>query len=154
MSVATHRARIKVVLDSVTDKGKTHDYKRWASTWGDFLDLFKTTIDSTVQIRGWEITFQGFTQTETSIGRTGNNIVRVYTWRLDGYLGLDDSATTDKTLADLAEDVVEALDGDAVLNERSITLYREPANLAMDMRIFGSVLCNHAEITLVTAELM
>jgi len=147
MSAATHRARLKTILDAVTGVGQTHDYKRWAVKWGDFLDLFK----SSGQVRGFEITYGGFTATKPYLGRRAK-VLRVHQWRIDGYLGLDDSDATEKTLAGLGEDVYEAIDADATLQADALTVEVSPAQLVMDHRRFGSVLCNHVTITTETSE--
>lgn len=153
MSEAAIRARIKVTLDTVSNKGLTHNRLRWAADESAFLDLFKTTIGSTVQIRGWMITWRGFAQTEPHLGR-GANQIRVHTFELDGYLGLDDSASTEIAFAALAEAVANALDADGTLNARGLSLYREPTQIVMDERMFYGHLCHHALITLSVAEVI
>lgn len=153
MSQATIRARIKTVLDTVSNKGQTHDYLRWAVKQNDFESLFKTTIGGTVHIRGWEIAYRGFTQEEPHLGRNADQY-RMHRFQLDGYLGLDDSAATEKTFAALAEAVCNALDGDATLNADSLSLYRNPTQLTVDERLFAGVLCHHAQVDLEVVEIV
>lgn len=153
MTQATIRARIKTVLDTVSNKGQTHDYLRWAVKQNDFESLFKTTISSVAQIRGWEIAYRGFTQTEPHLGRSADQY-RVHRFEIHGYLGLDDSASTEKTFAALAESVCNALDADATLNADSLSLYRNPTQLTIDERLFAGVLTHHAQITLEVAEVI
>lgn len=151
MTQATIRTRIKTVLDTVTNKGKTHDYLRWAVKQSDFETLFSTTISTVVQIRGWEIAYRGFRQEEPHIGRTADQY-RVHRFEIHGYLGLDDSTSTEKTFAALAESVCNALDADTTLNEESMSLYRNPTQLIIDERLFAGVLCHHGQIDLEVAE--
>ena len=153
MSQATIRARIKVVLDTVANKGATHDYLRWAVKQVDFETLFKATVGGTDQVRGWEIAYRGFTQEEPHLGRSADQY-RAHRFQLDGYLALDDSAETEKTFAALAEAVCNALDADATLNDASLSLYRTPTQLAIDERLFAGVLCHHAQVDLEVVEIV
>jgi len=151
VSQAAIRTRIKTVLDTVTNVGKTHDYLRWAVLQSDFEALFKTTIGSTDQIRGTEIAYRGFTQEEPHLGRDANQY-RTHRFQLDSYLGFDDSAATEKTFAALAEAICNALDADATLNSVSLSLYRNPTQLTIDERLFAGILCHHAQIDLEVVE--
>ena len=153
MTQATIRAHIKVTLDTVSDKGLTHDYLRWAVTQAQFETIAKTTISGTVQIRAWMISWGGFSQVEPYINRLGApNQIRVHTFTLDGYLGLDDSAATEKTFAALAELVCTTLDADSTLNADAMSTYRNPTQLAVDVVSWHEHLCHHAAITLQVAE--
>jgi len=149
MSVAAERALILAVLDAVDDVGETHDYKRWSVKWSDFLDQFKATVDSVDQIRGWELTWLGYSgATQESMRRDERGIERLSNWRIDGYMSVDDADASAKTFDDLVEDVVDALDASTTINARAVCLWRTPANALVDFRLFGSVLVHHAEITL------
>jgi hypothetical protein len=74
-----------------------------------------------------------------------------YEIELHGYLGLDDSAATEKTMAGLAEDVVEELEKYPKLNGTIINgTYTEdgwPRVQEFDHRAFAGVLCHHVLIT-------
>ena len=153
MSSATIRAQIKTTLDTVSNKGQTHDYMRWAIDESAFLDLAKTTISSVDQIRVWMIDYAGFVSDEPWISRP-TKTVRVHTFVIHGYMGLDDSAATAKTFATLAEAVCTALEDDATLNAIGLSEYREPCQCAIDHVMFYSKLCHHAAITLVVAEIV
>lgn len=153
MSYATILAQIKTTLDTVSNVGLTHDYMRWAIDESAFLDLAKTTISTVDQLRVWMIDYAGFTSTEPWISRPVKS-VRVHSFVLHGYLGLDDSAATAKTFATLAETVCTALEDDATLNARALSAYREPCQLVVDHRMFYAHLCHHAQITLLVAEIV
>ena len=153
MTQATIRARIKTTLDTVSNKGLTHDYLRWAVQQSAFETIAKTTISSVVQIRAWMITWRGFSQVEPYINRQGApNQIRVHTFELHGYLGLDDSAATEKTFAALAELVCTTLDADSTLNADAMSTYRNPTQLAVDEVSWHGHLCHHAAITFQVAE--
>lgn len=151
MAEATIRARIKTVMEAISNMGDVYDYLRWAVRQEDFNSLFVNTISSTDQIRAWCISDPGFTQIQTPMRRDGRGITREYAYTIDGWLTLDDSAATSKTFYALAEDVCEALDRDSTLI--GLGFYRLPCNLAKpDHRIFGGKLCHHVEISYTIAE--
>jgi hypothetical protein len=153
VSYATILAQVKTTLDTVSNVGLTHDYMRWAIDDSAFLDLAKTTIGTTDQIRCWMIDYSGFTSEEPWISRPTKTL-RVHTFVLHGYLGLDDSAATAKTFATLAETVCTALEDDTTLNADALSAYREPCQLTVDHVLFYSNLCHHAAITLAVAEIV
>jgi len=153
VSYATIRAQIKTTLDTVSNKGLTHDYMRWAIDESAFLDIAKTTISSVAQIRVWMIDYAGFVAESPWISRS-TEAMRVHTFILHGYMGLDDSAATAKTFATLAETVCTALDDDATLNADGLSKYVDPCQLAVDHVMFYSKLCHHAVITFAVAEIV
>jgi hypothetical protein len=151
---ATVRARIKTILESVSNVGNVYDYERWAADWTTYLDLFKTTISGSQVIRGWTITCQSFRPVElTTIG--DQQINREYTYKIRGYFGLDDANASEKAAMLIAEDVCEALDADTTLHGAS---YYGPGEHPMaeltifEPRAYGDVLCHYAEITQVVKE--
>jgi len=148
MSEATLRAAVKAAVNGVTNIGQVYDRQPWAAEMSAYLDLFKTRISSTDQIRGWSITHEGADASQLAIKKL---VRRVYTYRIRGYLGLDDSAETEKTFAALVESVMNALDDDT-------TLHASGAHVAYSNLesfghiVFGSVLCHYVEIVQQVAE--
>jgi hypothetical protein len=153
MSYATILAQVKTTLDTVTNVGLTHDYMRWAIDESAFLDLAKTTIGTTDQIRVWMIDYLGFDADSTWISRS-TEAMRVHTFVIHGYMGLDDSEATAKTFATLAETVCTTLDDDGTLNADALSAYVNPCQLAVDHVMFYSKLCHHATVTLQVAEIV
>lgn len=153
MTQATIRARIKTVIDTVSNKGQTHDYFRWVIDESEFLDIAATTISTVKQVRVWLIDYVGFAAETPWISRSAN-ARRVHTFILHGYLGLDDSAETAKTMAVLAEAVCDALDADATLNSSATSSSRVPCQLDMADVMWYSKLCHHATIALAVAEIV
>jgi hypothetical protein len=150
MSEAVIRAAIKTAVEGVSNVGKVHDYERWASEWPAFLELFKTTIAGAPQIRGWEIGYRGFTAIRDP--QFARAVLRQHLFEIHGYLGLDDSAATEKTFAALAEDVADALDASATLHGSA---YRDCTPAAIERaetRAFGGVLCHFAQLTIAVTE--
>lgn len=146
MSVSSIRALIYAVVNNVADAGSVYDYFRYANDLSGLYDLYKTTVNSTDQLRGWALKFGGFEQVDEATGRDDKDILRLYHWQIDGWLGMDDSAATEKTFDDLTEAVCESLDGSTTLNTSSVCLYRDPTDCAVDHVLFAGNLCHHATI--------
>jgi hypothetical protein len=149
MSEATIRAAIYNALSGVSNVGKVYDYERWAADWGAFLDFFKTTINNKVQIRGWEVGYRGFVP-DVTFEILAGSFIRNHQFVVAGYLGLDDSAGTEKTMSALAETVADTLEADSTLN--GLSNGNVEAVLLFEPRIYGGVLCHYAEITLTIGE--
>lgn len=152
MSVASIRALIYAVVNNVTDVGQVYDRFRWSNDVTSLYNLYKTTIDSTDQLRGWALKWIGWEQVQESLGRDDKDTIRLYHWRLDGWLGIDDSAATETTFDNLVEAVCESLDGSTSLNTESVCEYREPTDCTVDEVLFAGNLCHHATILFDIAE--
>lgn len=146
MAETTVRTAIYNALDGIANHGMIYDYTRWVADYTAFLTLFKTTIGGVDQIRGWMISLAEINQEQNDF--TGA-IWRTYTYRVNGYMGLDDSAATEKTFVALVETLVNAIDDDATLEAY---LYHPPANVLIDTWNFAGVLCHHAQITQIVRE--
>ncbi len=148
MTEATLRTAVYNCVNAVTNIGLVYDYERFVVDWSAYLDLFKTTVSSTVQIRGWTIGLQKIDAEQTVIK---HRTWREYTYKIRGYMGLDDSAATEKTAAALAETVINALDDDTTIHAQ--TAHVGPASLTVfEPRTFGGVVCHYIEITQAVGE--
>lgn len=150
MTQATIRSRLATILNTVSDVGVVHDYERWNADWSKFLDLFKTTISGTDQIRGAMVMYRGFIPgvedlTTCSVPRN-HNFVIVY------IQGLKDADETEKEASEMAETIVDAIDTDATLNGSSYIGFNPSQVETFEQRIFGDVLCHYAEIRKIVAE--
>ncbi len=148
MSESAIRTAIYNAVDGVSNSGVVYDYERWAGDWSAFLDLFKTTISSTDQIRGWEVGYRGFVADEPSDFVPGH--LRIHRYLVTGVLGLDDSAGTEKTMSTLAETVANTIKDDATLD--GLSFYQIRPIMLFEPRSFGGVLCHFVEITVEIAE--
>lgn len=148
MSEATARTAVYNAVNGVTNKGVVYDYERWTSEWGAFLSLFRVTVASVQQIRGWEVCYRGFAAEPP---RTfSKHRERAHRFQVRGYMGIDDSAGTEKTFAALAEAVANAIDTNATLHN---FLHVSDAEIAaFEPRLFGDVLCHYAEINVTVSE--
>lgn len=151
MSEATIRARIKTVLDTVPNKGTTHNRMRWGAKQGDIETIATATIGGSTQVRFWMVVYRGLSATSPHLG-TSSNTYRTHDFEIHGYMGLDDSASTETTFAALAEDVCDAMDADATLHGDIDDMESEPAQLLIDEVLYGGVLCHHATVSLQVTE--
>src|SRR4030042_3344011 len=142
MSEAAIRTQVHSILSGVADIGKVYDYERWANDWATFINLFKTTVGGVDQIRGWEIS-RGSVKDEGKPGR----FEATHSYAIKGYIGVKDSTATEKTFAALIEAIRAAfrtnwnLNGAAEYHDLIQVPVSEP-------RMFGSILCHYAELTL------
>lgn len=150
MSESAIRTAIYNAVSGVSNVGVVYDYERWAAEWSAFLDLFKTTISGTNQLRGWEVCYRGFNPGDPR--EFAGIHLRTHAWQIRGYLALDDSAGTEKTMSALAETVANTLEDDATL--AGLSFYDVEAALVFEPRTFGGALCHYAEVTIEVAEVI
>lgn len=148
-SETTYRAEIKSVLEGVADIGMVHDYERWMDDWAQLLVLFKATIGGMDQLRAWTITLSQVQQEVIGFqgGGIDETILVRYTYRVRGYLALDDSAATEKTFAALVMAVMTALEANTTLQGAVLERDGPVVSLAtLEHRMFAGVLCHYAEL--------
>ncbi len=150
MSEAAIRAQIKTILEGVPNIGIVHDYERWAVDWNVFINLFKTTVGGTDQIRGWEIGRRSAKENQVAIGGQGGN-ERRHSFIIRGYLGLNDSAATEKTFNDLIEAIAAVFRYNWTINDTALNHEWVQAEV-IEIRMFGSVLCHYCELILPVCE--
>lgn len=144
MAEATIRAAIASILGTVTNIGKVHDFERWAADWSKFIAFFRTRISGVDQVRGWEIS------RKAPITETGDD-TRTHTYAIRGYMGVDDSAQSEKTFSALVEAVAAAFRTNKTLNGAALGQDFIQVE-TLDTRSFGGVLCHYAELTLTVYE--
>ena len=149
MSQAAIRTAIYNAINGVASVGLVYDYERHATEWGDFLDLFKSTIGGTAQIRGWMVGYRGIQSVENSRFSGVGRIARTHRFQVLGVMGIDDSEATEKTFAALAEDVADALDSDATVQG---FMHTAPASFGFDPSPFAGILVHAAAITIEITE--
>ncbi len=145
MGLADIREQIKTILSGVSGAGVVHDYDRWASTWEKFLDLFKD--EATGKINGWTITRDKTPATTASTTHDS----RVHHFRIRGYYGLKDEDASEIVFQQLIEDICASFRSKYKLNDTAENT--EPVQVeAVDLRIFGNVLCHYCELLLMAEE--
>ncbi|MBN1535194.1 MAG: hypothetical protein JW908_00575 [Anaerolineales bacterium] len=145
----TLRARLKTVISAVSNIGVVHDYERWLEEWGDLLKLFKSTIGGIDQLRGWIITLTNWSEQIVGFqgGGDGDTVLVNYTYKIRGFMGVDDSAATEKTMTALALAVSGAIKADTTLAAYHLTDdIPTVATGLVEYRTFCGVLCHYVEI--------
>ncbi|OPX19129.1 MAG: hypothetical protein BZ151_10895 [Desulfobacca sp. 4484_104] len=143
MSYSTIRDYIETQLNTIAGIGVVHDYERWASNWKDLLRLYQ----SSSKLNGWSIT-----RRSTSEEWEARPVVRRrHVFEITGIYSLDDSAGSEKTFQDLVEAVCAKFRHDPNLGGNCL-LSGPPQVENVEARMFGSVLCHVAEISLLVEE--
>jgi hypothetical protein len=139
------RTALVTLLETVTDVGMVHGRERFVVDPSKFLDMFKTTISGTVQIRAWLILRESMQPIEDTVfGESRQRHVFV----LRGILGFQDSADTYGTLQALVDTIIALLDNQTTLSVSGTIVRRiGPCSLrSFEVGQFGSVLAHVAEI--------
>lgn len=144
MSEATARARIKTVMETVSNIGNVYDYDRWAAFWPAQIDIIKATIGGTDVLRFWTIVISETPETDAAFNDLG---FREYVYKISGAVGLNDADASEKTAVSLAIAIMDALDGDATLHDGQTYYDAALAQLTIsEPRQIGTELCNFIEI--------
>ena len=139
------RTALATLLATVTDVGMVHNRERFVVDPAAFLDMFKTTIGGTVQIRAWLILRESMQPVEDTVfGESRHRHVFV----LRGFLGFQDSADTYGTLQALIDTIIALLDNQTTLSVSGVIVRGiGPCALrSFEVGQFGSVLAHVAEI--------
>lgn len=149
-TLAEIRAAIMGKLASVSGVGRTHDYERFAQ---DLSGLIAHYQDGD-RIRGWALQRVSTREVDYDIAE----VRRLHTWRITGYLSLDDADATEKALDDTVEAICAAFRADrtlggVVLDCKDLEDDRGPSGIQVDQMgpiMFAKVLCHRAQLRLVT----
>lgn len=141
----TLRDLIVAQINTVASIGLVYGRERWEATWTDFLALFKD--NTTTTIRGWTLALEEQANVDDKYAAMGQHAY-MYKFVVRGYLGFEDAANTDDTFSVLVEEVRAALDDQASWSSTPgvVKFGTEVIVQVVDKRMFGSVLCHHAEI--------
>ncbi len=148
MSETAIRAKIKSIMDTVTDIGKVHDYERWTADWSQFLNLFKANIGGKDQIRGWEIL------RKSAPAEYIDNVEEMtkHLFIVRGYMGVQDASATEKTFNVLIEAVRAKFRFNFTLD--GLCELAGPVSVDLvEVRSFGGTLCHYCELSLPAQEL-
>ena len=147
MAYATILAQIKTYMEAVTNCGLVYDYVRWHKDMPAMLALFKTTIGGVSQIRFWDIS-----RTKTlEVNKVSKENLRIYTFRIRGFLSLDDSAATETTFQTLIELVCAKFRNVPTLNATAEAVF--PIQVLNTTHVMiGDVLCHMVEMDLTIEE--
>lgn len=151
MSESTIRAQIYAIINAITNIGVVYDYERWAADWVSFINLFKTTIATVEQIRGWEISRRAAPESGVTAEATIGQTDKQHVFLIQGYMGLNDSAATEKTFNALIEAISDAIRPKLTINGTALDHDFIQAEI-IEPRMFGGVLCHYAQLSLTVHE--
>lgn len=150
MSQAAIRTAIYNVVNGVANVGLVYDYERHSNDWVEFLDRFKATTGGLDHIRGWMVGYRGITEAQGNRFKpAAKRVSRTHRFQILGVMGIDDSEESEKTFAELAEDVCDALDSDTTIHGY---MGSSPATLGFDPRPFAGILVHAAAIVIDVTE--
>lgn len=146
MSLALVRTRIKNLVAGVTDVGKVHDYFRLATVEAEVQALFSTSG----VLKVWFVSLAD--QDPYTVRRLpANHELATYAFKVYGYQAVKDADGSEKTFADLVEDLIAAFRADKKLGDTVIEAgplqWRQAGH-----RTFAGVLCHYAELDLSVLE--
>jgi hypothetical protein len=152
----TIRTAIAAKISGVADIGKVNDYERYTQQMSELKNLFVANIGGQDVLLGWNIRRVSKRTVQVATGRHA-----VYnTWRIRGYMALDDAAASEKTFDDLIETLCDAFITDDDLGGvlfSSINQQNNESGLQLiDSKpvLFAGVLCHHALLGLTTEHLI
>ena len=154
MTEAIIRARIKTVVSGVANVGQVHDYERWNAGWPALVGQFEYNG----QLRGWIVTSDGAVERQVIAFQGGgitDTILVTWQHKVRGFMALDDAAASEKTMAALAETIVNALEADATLWSQRFEK-EDPVvrSVGFSTVMFAGVLCHYVEIILRPQEIV
>ena len=110
-TLAEIRAAIVAKLQAVPAIGTVHAYERYAKTESEFRELYVSTIGGQALIRGWYLRRMATRELSAMVGVS----MRVTSWRIVGYFGLDDVAESELVFDNLVEAACDAFRTDPTL---------------------------------------
>lgn len=143
MTYVATLAAVKATMLTVTNIGNVYDYVRWYKDWPAMLSLFKVTSPST-QIRFWDISRVSTSETN----KVSKENDRSYTFRIRGFMSLDDSDETEKTFQLLLEEVCTKFRNKPTFGSTVVNVQPVQINNVSHAMV-GDVLCHMAECTLI-----
>lgn len=149
-AVQTQRTALAALFAAVADAGVVHDHEPYAKTQGDFRALYVWTAgDGSQQLRGWHLRRTATRERALGLGRTLN----AHTWRLTGYMALDDNGATERVFDELVEAMRRAYRLDPVLGGASQLGPADGAGIDVtDSKpvVFCGALCHSATLQFTT----
>ncbi len=154
-TVAQIRAAIKAKLQGVAGIGQVHDYERYSKTEKEMQDSYRTEVSAGVfRILGWNFYRLATPERDLDLGE----VRRLHTWKITGYMSLDDADASGKLIDDLVELIATAFRNDRTLGGLVIDLKNMDNEFgesgvqveAIEPVMFAGVLCHRAQLALMT----
>lgn len=152
-TIETIRTGIVTKLNSVEGAGRVHAYQRYIGNAKDFADLYTVTDEggeTPPQVKGWFVSRVSTREYSKTVGRTMVD----HTWRIQGFMALDDAAGSRLAFDDLIEAVRDAVRADPRLGGVCATTNIEGV-AGVQVEEVGDIwflknLCHGAKLRLVT----
>ena len=98
-----HRNALAALFAAVPSVGLVHAYEPYARLEKDFQAAYAWAPPGGVakQLRGWHIRNTAIRERELGVGRTLNT----FTWRVTGFMALDDGGATEMEFDEIVEDM-------------------------------------------------
>lgn len=154
MSESAIRTQIYTILNNVSNIGKVYDYERYFTSEGDLALNIQSSITGIPQIRYWFVKRVGAPKTERYlIGKGAAESFKIqHNFQIEGYLGLEDSLSTEKTFNTLIEAICAVFRGNETLN--NTCFYHEYIKVAtISQKMLMKRLCHYTILDLMVHEL-
>jgi len=154
-TVAQIRAQIKAKLAAIAGIGQVHDYERYSKLESNFQTLYRTEVSAgAFRILGWNFYRDATAESDLNNGE----VRRLHSWRLTGFMGLEDADATGKLFDDLVETVALAFRSDRTLGGTVLDIKDMDQSFgesgiqveAIEPVMFAGVLCHRARLRLIT----
>jgi hypothetical protein len=152
-TLAAIRGAIKGVLAAVPNVGVVNDYERYAQRNSELKAAYIGPIDGQDVLLGWNIR-RVATDEKPLAATEGGRYVVTHTWRLRGYMAIQDAAGSEKEFDTLIEAVRAAFRANLSLGGLvSSTETRDQAGIRVEESepvLFADVLCHAVRLSLRT----
>lgn len=150
-TVQTHRDALAALLATVPGVGRVHAHEPYGRTQTEFqaLYLWAAVPGGAQQLRGWHIRRTATRERELGVGRTLN----AHTWRITGYMALDQGGATELVFDELIEAIRRAYRLNPTLGGAAALSPADGAGVDVtDSKpvVFCGVLCHSASLQLTT----
>ena len=149
-AVQTHRAALAALFAAVPSVGVVHAFEPYAKTQSEFQAAYLWADGGgSKQLRGWHIRRISTRERELGVGRT----VNTHTWRITGYMALDDGGATELVFDELVEAIRQAYRLNPTLGNVAQLSPADGAGIDVtDSKpvVFCGVLCHSATLQLAT----
>lgn len=147
------RAAIRAKLAGVAEIGAVHDYERYVQRANELQALYVVSIDGQDQLRGWFVRRVATIEQDLAAGAGGRYVVQ-HTWRIRGYMALNDANASEIVFDALIEAIRDAFRADINLGGLVSSIETEDqAGIGVDESepvLFAGVLCHACRLSLKT----